>query len=292
MPSEVDTVFRIIETTEGKASVKALMELCDYIEKQVIHEDQRISLRENLDDMNLEDVSSRHNSQLQVSLGQNNSATPSVLEAQNETLGDAKLLLIEGIELASQFKARVDRIRKAGKPKDIEKLKKYIDEFVQKTHQSCTIIERIDVQQKVDRRKRDQSSHRINQLELELRKQSEVVNSLYLDSNTIHSLIDSPDTRKDLVGVNTSPFMPQSDNNIQTESPLEQEALKRHGNLTLNLKKQESFNSETVRSKQTPTNMKLSLFRQNTFGDRDPSEKGPLSEKSTSRSFSFNKLAT
>jgi len=62
------------------------------------------------------------------------SATASVLEASCETLSDAKFLLIEGIELASQFKARVDRIKKTGKPKDIEKLKKYVDEFVQKVH--------------------------------------------------------------------------------------------------------------------------------------------------------------
>ena len=56
MQSEVDTILSIVETKEAKASVKALMELCDYIEKQVINEDKRISLRENLDDMNLEDV--------------------------------------------------------------------------------------------------------------------------------------------------------------------------------------------------------------------------------------------
>ena len=36
--------------------MKALTELCDYVEKQVINEDNRISFRENLDEMNLEDV--------------------------------------------------------------------------------------------------------------------------------------------------------------------------------------------------------------------------------------------
>lgn len=94
-------------------------------------------------------------------------------------LQKAKKFLIDSIEILSLFSARIQKLVENPKDKYIQKLENKISEVVSYIHQACVIIGSQKGKSESYRRSLDNTSHRINQLELELRKQTDLVLSLH-----------------------------------------------------------------------------------------------------------------